>query len=88
MLDEVREQVDRAMEHLGRGSLAEAAAAFEEAVKLDPGDVALRQRLAGIYLRMGHRTHARRGSRPDRTQGTVLRVAPHGRPTETNARCE
>ena len=58
MLDEVRENVDRAVEHLGRGSLAEAAAAFEEAVRLAPGDVVLRQRLGGVYLRMGHRAHA------------------------------
>src|SRR5438067_421589 len=58
MLDEIREHVDRAMEHLGRGSLAEASAAFEEAVRLAPGHVALRQRLAAVYIQMGHRAHA------------------------------
>jgi CRP-like cAMP-binding protein len=58
MLDEVREHVDRATEHLQRGGLADAAAAFEEAVRLAPGDVTLRQRLADTYLRMGHRAHA------------------------------
>src|SRR5258708_30769901 len=59
MLEQVREQVDRAMEELGRGRLPDAAAALEEAVRLWPADVALRQRLADIYLRMGHRAHAR-----------------------------
>ncbi|MFN2549234.1 MAG: cyclic nucleotide-binding domain-containing protein [Myxococcales bacterium] len=58
MLDEVREQVDRAAEHLGRGHVADAAAAFEDAVRLAPGEITLRQRLADVYLRLGHRAHA------------------------------
>src|SRR5438552_2793874 len=58
MLEQIREQVDRAMEELERGRLPDAAAALEEAVRLGPGDVHLRQRLADLYLRMGHRAHA------------------------------
>src|SRR5437868_14247171 len=58
MLDEVREHVGTALEHLQRGNLPDAAAAFEDAIRLAPGEVTLRQRLADVYLRMGHRAHA------------------------------
>src|SRR4051812_1952048 len=58
MLEQIREHVDRAREELQRGRLPDAAAALEEAVRLGPGEVGLRQRLADIYLRMGHRAHA------------------------------
>lgn len=58
MLDEVREHVEKAKGELARGALAEAAAALAEAVRLAPGEVALRQRLAGVQLRLGHRAHA------------------------------
>src|SRR5882672_1166632 len=58
MLEQIREQVDRAMEEVQRGRLPDAAAALEEAVRLGPSDIHLRQRLANLYLRMGHRAHA------------------------------
>lgn len=41
-----------------RASLAEAAAELAEAVRLAPDDVTLRQRLAEVHLRLGHRAHA------------------------------
>ena len=58
MPDEVRQSVDAALDHLRRGKLAEAAVALEEAVRIAPGEVELRERLAGLYLKMGYRAHA------------------------------
>ena len=58
MLEQIREHVDRAREEQRRGRLPDAAAALEEAVRLGPFEVGLRQRLADLYLRMGHRAHA------------------------------
>ncbi len=58
MSDAQRSHVDRAVELLERGKLAQAAAEFEKAVRLQPGNLILRQRLGDVYLRAGMRTHA------------------------------
>src|SRR3954470_14436727 len=58
----MKEQVERhtknAVELLLEGKLAHAAAEFEHAVRLSPGDLTLRQRLGDVYCRLGLRTHA------------------------------
>ena len=60
----MNEQIDKhtrnAVELLHEGKLAHAAAEFEHAVRLSPGDLTLRQRLGDVYLRLGLRTHAMR----------------------------
>src|SRR6267378_2925288 len=60
----MNEQIDKhtrnAVELLHEGKLAHAAAEFEHAVRLSPGDLTLRQRLGDVYLRLGLRTHALR----------------------------
>jgi CRP-like cAMP-binding protein len=58
MLDEVRDHVDRALQELQLGKLPDAAGAMEAAVRLEPGDVTLRQWLADLYLRTGRRGRA------------------------------
>ena len=58
MDEQVRPLVEKAVTLLNAGNLAGAAVHFSEAVKLDPQDVALRQRLGDVFLRMGHRPHA------------------------------
>ncbi|MGZ6143043.1 MAG: cyclic nucleotide-binding domain-containing protein [Myxococcales bacterium] len=55
---EVRRHTEKAVELLRSGKLPHAAAEFEHAVRLAPGDVTLRQRLGDVYLRLGLRTHA------------------------------
>src|ERR1041384_5704175 len=57
MLEEVREKADQARHELEGGKPAEAAAALEEALRLDPGEVGLRQRLARVYVQLGYRAH-------------------------------
>src|SRR4051794_30371693 len=58
----MKEQVERhtknAVGLLLEGKLAHAAAEFEHAVRLSPGDLTLRQRLGDVYCRLGLRTHA------------------------------
>src|SRR5712691_6824631 len=58
MNEQVRKHVDQAVELLRRGELPRAAAAFDAAVRLAPGDVTLRQRLGDVYVRLGSRMHA------------------------------
>lgn len=58
MDSQVKRHTDKAVELLKGGKLPHAAAEFEHAVRLDPGDVTLRQRLGDVYLRLGLRTHA------------------------------
>src|SRR5207302_2870651 len=57
-MDDLRRHLDMAGELLQLGKLPHAAAEFEQAVRLAPSDVAVRQRLGDVYLRMGMRTHA------------------------------
>jgi CRP-like cAMP-binding protein len=57
-MDDLQRHVRQAVQHLEMGKLAYAAAEFEQAVRLAPGDVTLRQRLGDLYLRLGMRTHA------------------------------
>src|SRR5258707_8597140 len=60
MDERVRKHTEKAAELLHLGKLPHAAAEFEHAVRLAPGDVTLRQRLGDVYLRLGLRTHALR----------------------------
>jgi tetratricopeptide (TPR) repeat protein len=60
MDEQVRNHTDKAVELLRLGKLPHAAAEFEHAIRLAPGDVTLRQRLGDVYLRLGLRTHALR----------------------------
>src|SRR5437764_2431467 len=55
---QVRRHTEKAVELLRGGKLPHAAAEFEHAVRLSPGDVTLRQRLGDVYARLGLRTHA------------------------------
>src|SRR5438270_7794934 len=58
MNQQVEKHTRNAVELLHDGKLAHAAAEFEHAVRLSPGDLTLRQRLGDVYLRLGLRTHA------------------------------
>ncbi len=60
MESQVKRHTDKAVALLRQGKLPPAAAEFEHAVRLAPGDVTLRQRLGDGYLRLGLRTHAER----------------------------
>jgi len=58
MVDEPHLHVERAVALMQQGKLVHAAAEFENAVRLAPADLTLRQRLGDLYLRLGMRTHA------------------------------
>lgn len=57
-VDDLQRHVEQAVELLREGKLGFAAAEFEQAVRLAPASLGLRQRLADVYLRMGQRTAA------------------------------
>src|SRR3954468_13544732 len=56
--ERAQSHADKATELIRQGKLPHAATEFENALRVAPHDVVLRQRLGDTYLRLGLKTHA------------------------------